>query len=83
MIAGVGITIFSAPNYCDSVGNKGAYIHITPDRKLKFNQFDAVPVCVLILHVVFCTLRNSFTDASGLYSIHLCVLCNMRVCWGG
>ncbi|KAJ3034697.1 Serine/threonine-protein phosphatase 5 [Rhizophlyctis rosea] len=37
------ITIFSAPNYCDSVGNKGAYIHITPDRKLKFNQFDAVP----------------------------------------
>ncbi|KAJ3287813.1 Serine/threonine-protein phosphatase 5 [Borealophlyctis nickersoniae] len=37
------ITIFSAPNYCDSVGNKGAYIHITPDRKLKFNQFTAVP----------------------------------------
>ncbi|KAI8921310.1 Metallo-dependent phosphatase-like protein [Powellomyces hirtus] len=36
------ITIFSAPNYCDSVGNKGAYIHITPDLKLKYNQFEAV-----------------------------------------
>ncbi|KAI8808905.1 serine/threonine-protein phosphatase 5-like protein [Cladochytrium replicatum] len=37
------ITIFSAPNYCDSVGNKGAYIHITPDLSMKFNQFEAVP----------------------------------------
>ncbi|KAI8825656.1 Serine/threonine-protein phosphatase 5 [Fimicolochytrium jonesii] len=36
------ITIFSAPNYCDSVGNKGAYIHITPDLKLKYNQYSAV-----------------------------------------
>ncbi|KAJ8324764.1 hypothetical protein BDV3_004840 [Batrachochytrium dendrobatidis] len=37
------ITIFSAPNYCDSTGNMGAYIHITPDLKLKYNQFEAVP----------------------------------------
>ncbi|KAJ1330210.1 hypothetical protein BSLG_009629 [Batrachochytrium salamandrivorans] len=37
------ITIFSAPNYCDSTGNMGAYIHITPDLKLKYNQFQAVP----------------------------------------
>jgi serine/threonine-protein phosphatase 5 len=22
------ITVFSAPNYCDQVGNKGAYLHI-------------------------------------------------------
>ncbi|KAJ3017715.1 Serine/threonine-protein phosphatase 5 [Thoreauomyces humboldtii] len=36
------ITIFSAPNYCDSVGNKGAYIHITPDLKLEYNIFEAV-----------------------------------------
>jgi len=37
-------TIFSAPNYCDQMGNKGAYIHIKgPDMKPKFNQFDAVP----------------------------------------
>ncbi|KAJ1565972.1 Serine/threonine-protein phosphatase 5 [Nowakowskiella sp. JEL0078] len=38
------ITIFSAPNYCDSVGNKGAYIHITPDLKRTYHQFNAVPV---------------------------------------
>ncbi|KAJ3213777.1 Serine/threonine-protein phosphatase 5 [Dinochytrium kinnereticum] len=36
------ITIFSAPNYCDSVGNKGAYIEIGPDLKLKYQQFSAV-----------------------------------------
>ncbi|KAJ3104101.1 Serine/threonine-protein phosphatase 5 [Phlyctochytrium planicorne] len=36
------ITIFSAPNYCDSVGNKGAYIEIGPDLKLKYHQFTAV-----------------------------------------
>ncbi|KAL2915985.1 Palmitoyl-protein thioesterase 1 [Polyrhizophydium stewartii] len=37
------ITIFSAPNYCDSGDNLGAYIHITPDCKLKYHQFAAVP----------------------------------------
>jgi len=37
------ITVFSAPRYCDSTENKGAYINIGPDYKLKFNKFDAVP----------------------------------------
>jgi len=38
-------TVFSAPNYCDQMGNKGAYIHFkrqdgyTPH----FNQFNSVP----------------------------------------
>ncbi|KAJ1548563.1 Serine/threonine-protein phosphatase 5 [Cladochytrium tenue] len=36
------ITIFSAPNYCDSVGNKGAFISVGPDLKLKYTQFSAV-----------------------------------------
>jgi len=36
------ITIFSAPNYCDSMGNKGAYIHFGQDLVPKFTQFDAV-----------------------------------------
>ncbi|KAF9335092.1 hypothetical protein BGZ91_010609 [Linnemannia elongata] len=40
------VTIFSAPNYCDSVGNKGAYINVTPETekgyKLDYVQFDAV-----------------------------------------
>ena len=37
------ITIFSAPNYCDQMGNKGAFIHFGPDMKPKFTQFDSVP----------------------------------------
>jgi serine/threonine-protein phosphatase 5 len=36
-------SVFSAPRYCDSTENKGAYINIGPDYKLKFEQFDAVP----------------------------------------
>lgn len=36
------ITVFSAPNYCDSTGNEGAYINIGPDYELKFNKFQAV-----------------------------------------
>jgi len=37
------ITIFSAPNYCDSVGNKGALIRFGSDMVPKFIQFSAVP----------------------------------------
>lgn len=37
------ITIFSAPNYCDTVGNTGAYINIGKDLELNFVQFHAVP----------------------------------------
>ena len=36
------VTLFSAPNYCDSTHNKGAFIKIGPEYKLKFTQFDAV-----------------------------------------
>lgn len=35
--------VFSAPRYCDSTENRGAYINIGPDYKLKYEQFDAVP----------------------------------------
>lgn len=37
------ITVFSAPNYVDTSGNKGAYINIGPNYKLEHNVFDAVP----------------------------------------
>lgn len=37
------ITVFSAPNYCDSTNNKGAYINIKSDYELNFERFDAVP----------------------------------------
>jgi len=38
------ITVFSAPNYCDQMGNKGAYITVTGgDLKPKFHTFKEVP----------------------------------------
>ena len=37
------ITVFSAPKYCDSTENKGAYINVGPEYKLDFHKFDAVP----------------------------------------
>lgn len=30
---GKTVTIFSAPNYCDSMGNKGAFIHFFSGRR--------------------------------------------------
>ena len=41
--AGKTITIFSAPNYCDSMGNKGAFIRFGSNLKPEFTQYDAVP----------------------------------------
>ncbi len=35
--------VFSAPKYCDSTENKGAYINIGPELKLEYHKFDAVP----------------------------------------
>jgi serine/threonine-protein phosphatase 5 len=37
------ITVFSAPKYCDSTDNKGAFINIESDYTLQYTQFDAVP----------------------------------------
>mmetsp|Transcript_24890 Transcript_24890/g.32425 ORF Transcript_24890/g.32425 Transcript_24890/m.32425 type:complete len:497 (-) Transcript_24890:92-1582(-) len=39
------VTVFSAPNYCDQMGNKGAYIHFkrSDDFKPKFTTFAHVP----------------------------------------
>lgn len=43
------ITVFSAPNYCDQMGNKGAFIRFEKDMKPRFTQFTAVVRCVFIL----------------------------------
>jgi len=40
---GKTITVFSAPNYCDSMGNKGAFIHFGKDLEPKFTQFTEQP----------------------------------------
>ena len=37
------VTVFSAPNYCDQMGNKGAFIRFESDMTPHFTQFDAVP----------------------------------------
>eukprot|EP00181_Compsopogon_caeruleus_P006551 CAMPEP_0184683738 /NCGR_PEP_ID=MMETSP0312-20130426/12397_1 /TAXON_ID=31354 /ORGANISM="Compsopogon coeruleus, Strain SAG 36.94" /LENGTH=507 /DNA_ID=CAMNT_0027136309 /DNA_START=154 /DNA_END=1677 /DNA_ORIENTATION=- len=37
------ITIFSAPNYCDQMGNMGAFIRFRSDMKPIFTQFSASP----------------------------------------
>ncbi|XP_003745423.1 serine/threonine-protein phosphatase 5 [Galendromus occidentalis] len=38
------ITVFSAPNYCDQMGNKGAFINITGgDLTPKYTVYEAVP----------------------------------------
>ena len=37
------ITLFSAPNYCDAMGNKGAFIHLSAALEPKFTTYDAVP----------------------------------------
>mmetsp|Transcript_19722 Transcript_19722/g.29628 ORF Transcript_19722/g.29628 Transcript_19722/m.29628 type:complete len:539 (-) Transcript_19722:96-1712(-) len=40
---GKTITVFSAPNYCDTMGNKGAFIHFDETLQPKFTQFESVP----------------------------------------
>lgn len=49
------ITIFSAPNYCDQMGNKGAFIRFNgDDMKPKFTTFTAVVKTFCFLsHIVF------------------------------
>lgn len=40
---GKTITVFSAPNYCDTMGNKGAFIHFEASMEPKFTQYTSVP----------------------------------------
>mmetsp|Transcript_24404 Transcript_24404/g.22175 ORF Transcript_24404/g.22175 Transcript_24404/m.22175 type:complete len:505 (-) Transcript_24404:30-1544(-) len=37
------ITVFSAPNYCDQMGNKGAFIRFGPDLEPVFTKFSESP----------------------------------------
>uniref|UniRef100_A0A7S2W191 Serine/threonine-protein phosphatase n=1 Tax=Mucochytrium quahogii TaxID=96639 RepID=A0A7S2W191_9STRA len=36
------VTVFSAPNYCDQMGNKGAFIRFYEDCKPEYHKFTAV-----------------------------------------
>jgi serine/threonine-protein phosphatase 5 len=42
-IQGFTVTIFSASNYVDQVGNKGAFARIDPQGTIEYIQFDAQP----------------------------------------
>lgn len=47
------ITIFSAPNYCDQVGNKGAFIKFKgSEMKPNFVQFTAVVIRNFFLKLI-------------------------------
>jgi len=37
------VTVFSAPNYCDQMGNMGALLRFDSDCEWKAVQFEAVP----------------------------------------
>jgi len=37
------VTVFSAPNYCDTMGNKGAFIKFDDKMKPTYTAFDSVP----------------------------------------
>ncbi len=37
------VTVFSAPNYCDQMGNRGAFIRFDSNLKPSYVTFDAVP----------------------------------------
>ena len=37
------ITVFSAPNYCDQMGNQGAFVRLDGSTLPQFTQFNAVP----------------------------------------
>ena len=37
------VTVFSAPNYCDQVGNKGAFVKLDDQLQPQFVSFPHVP----------------------------------------
>ncbi|CDZ97195.1 protein phosphatase 5 [Phaffia rhodozyma] len=39
---GLCVTVFSAPNYCDSTGNKGAFIRVDAEGEVKYTSFNSV-----------------------------------------
>ncbi|MBN3319132.1 PPP5 phosphatase, partial [Atractosteus spatula] len=69
--SGKCITVFSAPNYCDQMGNKGAYIHLRgSDLKPEFHQFTAV---VSPLHLCHSLHRSSSLSLLLFLFVSLCV----------
>ncbi len=65
------VPVFSAPKYCDSTENKGAYINIGPDLKLEYHKFDAVPhpdIKPMVSHLFSRFLSGANNQSIGLRS---------------
>ena len=62
------ITVFSAPNYCDSQGNKGAIIHVVPGKgKVGVNENNDEDLCVeLFEHVTHPDVKPMAYSSGGL-----------------
>ncbi|KAJ1962257.1 Palmitoyl-protein thioesterase 1 [Dispira parvispora] len=54
------LTVFSAPNYCDRMDNKGAFLNVTPDAKYEWQQFSAVPHPTNVKAMQYASQFNSF-----------------------
>lgn len=82
------ITIFSAPNYCDQMGNKGAFIRFDSKMEPDFVQFSAVPVrcrCWLLLSILLIRIEilTILFFSLHLRSIRTCSPCNTRLAFSG
>lgn len=60
------ITVFSAPNYCDTIGNKGAFIRLKGDQMVpKFTTYEAVVSAYLHSFLItYILLLNLFCNSS-------------------
>jgi len=66
------VTVFSAPNYCDQVGNSGAYVRFkAPDMEPEYIQFKAV---VLILLLIAASKQATNDVCYSLYDILIHIL---------
>lgn len=70
------VTIFSAPNYCDFTGNKGAFIRLRGDEmKPKYTQFDAVVISIIIYsHILTLVQWHMQTNLEECFEYQLFIL---------
>jgi serine/threonine-protein phosphatase 5 len=80
---GCCITIFSAPNYCDAMGNKGAFITFESDMVPHFTSFDAVVRCACSARLPHVRCKIQVCTDTAWRRVHLrsptrpCVLCDL------
>jgi len=92
---GKTITIFSAPNYCDQMGNKGAFIHLDATLKVRVccSVLQRVAVCCSVFSCFWCPTAEIrwaikepfFISMPSLRYVCVAVCCSVlqcvAVCW--